>query len=196
MLFFFEEVVAWMRRRSAQAKKSLVGSLSMGVVVVVSVAACAQMTSPLKVSCCERLPALASRIFQMGFFCPLLRMDGTGNANVWFGCCFRDFVTFSTFDWGGGKKKEEKETKQIVCMWHISSSLVKFSRPSLHQSVPPTPPRPAAPPPSSSSKSTRGGVSRRGWSGGWSCGVGGSGGGHTRGEYLGFLGTSVKDFSS
>lgn len=27
-------------------------------------------------------------------------------------------------------------------MWHISSSLVKFSRPSLHQSVPPTPPPP------------------------------------------------------
>lgn len=26
--------------------------------------------------------------------------------------------------------------------------------------------------------------------------VKGSGGGHTRGEYLGFLGTSVKDFSS
>lgn len=112
-------------------------------------------------------------------------MEGTGNANVWFGCCFRDFVTFSTFDWGGGKKKEEKETKQIVCMWHISSSLVKFSRPSLHQSVPPTrpPPRPAAPPPSSSRKHTRGGVSRRGWSGGRGAEL--WGGGEWRGSHSG-----------
>lgn len=125
-----------------------------------------------------------------GFFLSSFkRMEGTGNANVWFGC----FGDFSTFDWGG--KKEEKETKQIACMWHISPSLVKFSRPSLHQSVPPTLPTPTAPPPSPSGR-TRGAASA-GWEGRRvELGGGRSGGGHTRGEYLGFLGTSVKDFSS
>lgn len=62
-------------------------------------------------------------------------------------------VTFQSSEWWwwwwevwGRGQKGEKETKQMVCMWHISSSLVKFSPPSLHRPPPPTPPLPLPPP--------------------------------------------------
>lgn len=68
----------------------------------------------------------------------------------------------------------------LMCMWCVSSSLIKFC---VHHSL----------------QSVCFSSSSLGSTGGAALTLGGSNGsswGHTRGEYLGFLGTSVKDFSS